>query len=223
LTYAAAVTPKADPKTDGTSVSPPTLFQSSPHGSYVFVQACIAILILVGFSQSLMGEERKTKTVSRARYSCHSSFKEHSATLRYFGANFSSQQAATMPTAWLHRLHGDMMQLWNLFWTPAGWWFMFIRSAPCCTHRTTLACMNTGANAMGRDDELAGNLERSTRILLRTSRFGHFLVSCSSSSGSFLTSAVGPLMRYDQVFHLLIAVSSRMTRGQYRRAPSSHS
>ena len=61
---------------------------------------------------------------------------------------------------------GDMMQIvgtWVFGSPQAGWWFMFIQA---CTVflaliGTTLACMNTGARvtyAMGRDDELAGNL-----------------------------------------------------------------
>src|SRR5258707_684872 len=45
----------------------------------------------------------------------------------------------------------------------AGWWFMFIQAIPVflALIGTTLACINTGARvtyAMGRDDELAGNL-----------------------------------------------------------------
>jgi amino acid transporter len=59
-----------------------------------------------------------------------------------------------------------MMQIvgtWVFGSAQAGWWFMFIQAITVflALIGTTLACMNTGARvtfAMGRDDEIAGNL-----------------------------------------------------------------
>ena len=175
LTYAAdqALTKGADPKTptDTFQFHPNALSVISPHGlSYVFVQACIAILILVGFeSVTSMGEEAKNakRDIPRAVLLSLIIQGAFCYLFEYFGANFFLNSGYTMPTASASPAPiGDMMQIvgtWVFGSPQAGWWFMFIQA---CTVflaliGTTLACMNTGARvtyAMGRDDELAGNL-----------------------------------------------------------------
>lgn len=175
LSYTAdqALTKGADPKnpTDTFQFHPNALSVIAPHGlSYVFVQACIAILILVGFeSVTSMGEEAKNAKHDIPRAVLLSLIIQGAFCylFEYFGANFFLNSGYTMPAASASPAPiGDMMQIvgtWVFGSPQAGWWFMFIQA---CTVflaliGTTLACMNTGARvtyAMGRDDELAGNL-----------------------------------------------------------------
>jgi amino acid transporter len=85
----------------------------------------------------------------------------------YFGANYFLNSGYTAVTASASPAPiGDMMQIvgtWVFGSAQAGWWFMFIQAITVflALIGTTLACINTGARvtyAMGRDDELAGNL-----------------------------------------------------------------
>src|ERR1700676_2124135 len=143
----------------------------SPHGfSFAIIQACVAILILVGFeSVSSMGEEAKNakRDIPRAillslliqGVICY--LFEYFAANYFLNSGYKMTQAAASPAP-----IGDMMQIvgtW-LFGSPqAGWWFMFIEAVTVflALIGTTLSCINTGARvtfAMGRDDELAGNL-----------------------------------------------------------------
>ena len=139
----------------------------APHGfSFVIIQACIAILILVGFeSVTSMGEEAKNaKRDIPRRYCSRYSYKAWSATcLNTLRQVISSTRATKslkrrLPVCPL----ADMMKLagtW-LFGSPqAGLTFMLIQAATVfwCSIGTTLSCMNTGARvtyAMGRDDEV---------------------------------------------------------------------
>ena len=137
---------------------------------WMFVQATIAILILVGFeSVTAMGGEAKdpkrhvpiaviTSLLVQGAF-CY--------LFEYFAANYFLNSGYTMPTAAASPAPiGDMMQIvgtWVFGSPQAGWWFMFIQAITVflALIGTTLACMNTGARvtfAMGRDDELAGNL-----------------------------------------------------------------
>lgn len=138
-----------------------------PHGfSYIFIQACIAILILVGFeSVTAMGEEARNAKrdipiaviLSLAIQGLFCYFIEYFAA-NYFlnsGYNMTQAGASTAPV-------GDMMKMvgtW-LFGSPeAGWWFMFIQalSVFLALVGTTLSCLSTGARvtyAMGRDEEV---------------------------------------------------------------------
>jgi amino acid transporter len=86
---------------------------------------------------------------------------EYFAAGYFLNSGYKMTQAAASPAP-----IGDMMQIvgtW-LFGSPqAGWWFMFIEAITVflALIGTTLSCINTGARvtfAMGRDDELAGNL-----------------------------------------------------------------
>jgi basic amino acid/polyamine antiporter, APA family len=143
----------------------------APHGfNFVLVQACVAILILVGFeSVTSMGEEAKNakRDIPRAVLLSLVIQGAFCYLFEYFGANFFLNSGYTMTTAAASPAPiGDMMQIvgtW-LFGSPqAGWWFMFIQAITVflALIGTTLACMNTGARvtfAMGRDEELAGNL-----------------------------------------------------------------
>ena len=143
----------------------------APHGfSFVFVQACIAILILVGFeSVTSMGEEAKNakRDIPRAVLLSLAIQGAFCYLFEYFGANFFLNSGYTSTTASASPAPiGDMMQIvgtWVFGSAQAGWWFMFIQAITVflALIGTTLACINTGARvtyAMGRDDELAGNL-----------------------------------------------------------------
>jgi len=143
----------------------------APHSfNFVLVQACVAILILVGFeSVTSMGEEAKNakKDIPRAVLLSLIIQGAFCYLFEYFGANFFLNSGYTMTTASASPAPiGDMMQIvgtWVFGSAQAGWWFMFIQAITVflALIGTTLACMNTGARvtfAMGRDDEIAGNL-----------------------------------------------------------------
>jgi basic amino acid/polyamine antiporter, APA family len=177
LTYAAdqGLTKGSDPK------NPTDTFQFhtgagsviAPHAfNFVLVQACVAILILVGFeSVTSMGEEAKNakRDIPRAVLLSLVIQGAFCYLFEYFGANFFLNSGYTMTTASASPAPiGDMMQIvgtWVFGSPQAGWWFMFIQAVTVflALIGTTLACMNTGARvtfAMGRDDEIAGNLGR---------------------------------------------------------------
>jgi amino acid transporter len=163
----------SDPKnpTDTFQFHPNAVSVISPHGAgFVLVQACVAILILVGFeSVTSMGEEARNakRDIPRAVLLSLGIQGAFCYLFEYFGANYFLNSGYTMPMASQSPAPiGDMMQIvgtW-IFGSPqAGWWFMFIQALTVflALIGTTLACMNTGARvtyAMGRDDELAGNL-----------------------------------------------------------------
>ena len=168
-----ATTKGSDPKnpTDTFQFHPNAASVISPHGvGFVLVQACVAILILVGFeSVTSMGEEAKNakRDIPRAVLLSLVIQGAFCYLFEYFGANFFLNSGYTMPTASQSPAPiGDMMQIvgtWVFGSPQAGWWFMFIQALTVflALIGTTLACMNTGARvtfAMGRDDELAGNL-----------------------------------------------------------------
>lgn len=175
LTYAAdqATDKGSDPKkpTDTFEFHPNALSVISPHGfSYIIIQAGIAILILVGFeSVTSMGEEAKNakRDIPRAVLLSLVIQGAFCYLFEYFGANYflNSGYTATMASGSPAPI-GDMMQIvgtWVFGSPQAGWWFMFIQAITVflALIGTTLACINTGARvtyAMGRDDELAGNL-----------------------------------------------------------------
>jgi len=175
LTYAAdqGLTKGSDPKNPTDTFQFHTSAGSviAPHGfNFVLVQACVAILILVGFeSVTSMGEEAKNakKDIPRAVLLSLIIQGAFCYLFEYFGANFFLNSGYTMTTASASPAPiGDMMQIvgtWVFGSPQAGWWFMFIQAITVflALIGTTLACMNTGARvtfAMGRDDEIAGNL-----------------------------------------------------------------
>jgi APA family basic amino acid/polyamine antiporter len=142
----------------------------SPHGvSYMFIQACIAILILVGFeSVTSMGEEAKDAKRDIPRAVILSLVIQGAICylIEYFAAGYFLHNGYTLTrAAGASAPIGDMMVIvgTNLFGSPlAGWWFMMIEAFTVflALVGTTLACMNTGARvtyAMGRDEELGSH------------------------------------------------------------------
>jgi amino acid transporter len=142
----------------------------SPHGnylSYAFIQACVAILILVGFeSVTSLGEEAKNAKRDIPRAVLLSLFIQGVVCylIEYFAAGYFLNPGYTMAgsAAGSSAPIGDMMVpagAW-LFGSPtAGWWFMFVEAVTVflALIGTTLSCVTTGARvtyAMGRDDEV---------------------------------------------------------------------
>jgi basic amino acid/polyamine antiporter, APA family len=174
LSYAPdqATTKGSDPKnpTDTFQFHPNAASVISPHGfSYAIIQACIAILILVGFeSVTAMGEEARNakRDIPRAVLLSLLIQGVICYLFEYFAANYFLNSGYTMPqAAGSPAPIGDMMQIvgtW-LFGSPsAGWWFMFIQSITVflALIGTTLSCINTGARvtyAMGRDEEVGSH------------------------------------------------------------------
>ena len=132
----------------------------------MFIQACIAILILVGFeSVTSMGEEAKDakRHIPRAVLLSLTIQGAICYLIEYFAANYALNPGYTMPTASGSSAPiGDMMKIvgaWLFGSANAGWWFMFIQPITVflALIGTTLSCINTGARvtyAMGRDDEV---------------------------------------------------------------------
>jgi APA family basic amino acid/polyamine antiporter len=139
----------------------------APHGfSFIFIQACVAILILVGFeSVTSMGEEAKNakRDVPRAvllslgiqGIACYM--------VEYFAANYFLNKGYTLTNAAASGAPlGDMMVIvgtWLFGSYKAGRAFMLIQAFTVflALIGTTLSCMSTGARvtyAMGRDEEV---------------------------------------------------------------------
>jgi amino acid transporter len=138
-----------------------------PHGfSFVLVQACIAILLLVGFeSVTAMGEEAKNpkKDIGRAVLLSLAIQGAIFYLFEYFSANYFLNSGYTLPNAGASSAPlGDMMLLvgtWAFGSYPAGRAFMLMEAGTVflALIGTTLSCMNTGARvtyAMGRDEEV---------------------------------------------------------------------
>jgi basic amino acid/polyamine antiporter, APA family len=139
----------------------------APHGfSFIVIQACIAILILVGFeSVTSMGEEAKNakRDIPRAVLLSLGIQGIVCYAIEYFAANYFLNQGYTLTdAAGSGAPIGDMMLIvgtW-LFGSPAaGKAFMLIQAATVflALIGTTLSCLSTGARvtyAMGRDEEV---------------------------------------------------------------------
>jgi amino acid transporter len=138
------------------------------HFSWVFIQATVAILILVGFESvtSLGGEAKNAKRdipiavitsllVQGAVFYC----------FEYFAANYFLNSGYPMTTASASSAPiGDMMVVVGdaLFGQGHGRTFMLIEAFTVfmALIGTTLSCINTGARvtyAMGKDKEVGGN------------------------------------------------------------------
>jgi amino acid transporter len=146
---------------------PNALSVISPHGpSNLLVQACVAILILVGFeSVTAMGAEAKnpTKDVPKAVILSLVIQGAICYLFEYFAANYLLHNAYTYSNAGASAAPiGDLMLLtgtWLFGSVKAGTWFMWIQALTVflALIGTTLACINTGARvtyAMGRDKEV---------------------------------------------------------------------
>jgi amino acid transporter len=139
----------------------------APHSiSYIFIQACIAILILVGFeSVTSMGEEARNakRDIPRAVLLSLAIQGILCYLVEYFAANYFLNSGYTLSNAAASGAPiGDMMVIVGtaVFGSyAAGRAFMLIEA---CTVflaliGTTLACLSTGARvtyAMGRDEEV---------------------------------------------------------------------
>jgi amino acid transporter len=136
-------------------------------GQYIMIQACIAILCLVGFeSVTSMGEEAKNpkKHIPIAVVASLLIQGGFCYLFEYFAANYFQSTCYTNQTAAGSSAPiGDMMQLvgaWAFGKPSAGWWFMFWEAITVFLAMvgTTLSCINTGARvtyAMGRDEEVS--------------------------------------------------------------------
>src|SRR5579859_6959483 len=146
--------------TTGTSVI-------APHGfSLFFIQACIAILILVGFeSVTAMGEEAKNakRDIPRAVLLSLAIQGAVCYFFEYFAANYLLHNGYTMPNAAASSAPiGDLMVItgtWLFGSFAAGRAFMLVQAATVflALIGTTLSCLSTGARvtyAMGREDEV---------------------------------------------------------------------
>jgi len=140
---------------------------SAPHKwNFSIIQACIAILILVGFeSVTSMGEEAKNAKRDIPRAVLLSLFIQGVVCylIEYFAANFYLNSGYTLSSASASSAPiGDMMVMTGtkLFGNyTAGIWYMRIQAITVflALIGTTLSCINTGARvtyAMGRDDEV---------------------------------------------------------------------
>jgi amino acid transporter len=140
---------------------------TGPHGfSFIFIQACIAILILVGFeSVTSMGEEAKNakRDIPRAVLLSLGIQGLVCYLFEYFAANYFLNSGYNMPNAAASGAPiGDMMVIvgtWLFGSYSAGRAFMLVEAFTVflALIGTTLACLNTGARvtyAMGRDEEV---------------------------------------------------------------------
>ncbi|MGE5751114.1 MAG: APC family permease, partial [Nitrospirota bacterium] len=139
----------------------------APHGfSFIFIQACIAILILVGFeSVTAMGDEAKhpKKDIPRAVLLSLVIQGAVCYLIEYFAANYMLNSGYTMPNAGASGAPiGDMMVLagtWLFGSYSAGRAFMLVQASTVflALIGTSLSCLSTGARvtyAMGRDEEV---------------------------------------------------------------------
>ena len=139
----------------------------APHGfSFIVIQACIAILILVGFeSVTSMGEEARNakRDIPRAVLLSLGIQGIVCYAIEYFAANYFLNQGYTIADAGASGAPlGDMMVLvgtWLFGSYKLGRAFMLIQAATVflALIGTTLSCLSTGARvtyAMGKDDEV---------------------------------------------------------------------
>jgi APA family basic amino acid/polyamine antiporter len=163
--------PEADEK--GNFLAHPTAVSVvSPHKwSWVFIQATVAILILVGFESvtAMSGEARNAKR--DVPIAVLASLVVQGAVFyffEYFAANYFLNSGYTMQSAAGSAAPiGDMMVLVGdaLFGPGNGRLFMLAEAFTVflALIGTTLSCMNTGARvtyAMGKDRELGGDFGR---------------------------------------------------------------
>ena len=139
----------------------------SPHGfSFMIIQACIAILLLVGFeSVTAMGEEAKNpkKDIGRAVLLSLAIQGAVCYLFEYFAANYFLNSGYTISNAGASGAPlGDMMMIigtWAFGSASAGKAFMLVQAGTVflALIGTTLSCLNTGARvtyAMGKDEEV---------------------------------------------------------------------
>lgn len=139
----------------------------APHGfNFMFIQACIAILILVGFeSVTAMGEEARNakRDIPRAVLLSLGIQGLVCYLIEYFAANYLLHNGYTIGMAGASGAPlGDMMVIvgtWLFGSYAAGKAFMLVQAFTVflALIGTTLSCLSTGARvtyAMGRDEEV---------------------------------------------------------------------
>ncbi|HUJ70698.1 MAG TPA: APC family permease [Verrucomicrobiae bacterium] len=139
----------------------------APHNfNFVFIQACVAILILVGFeSVTSMGEEAKDpkRHIPWAVLLSLAIQGGFCYLFEYFAANYFLHNGYTLPNAGASGAPlGDMMVIvgsWMFGSYAAGRAFMLVQAFTVflALIGTALSCLNTGARvtyAMGRDEEV---------------------------------------------------------------------
>ena len=139
----------------------------APHSwNFAFIQACIAILILVGFeSVTSMGEEAKNAKRDIPRAVILSLLIQGVVCylIEYFAANYFLNSGYKLTNGGRFdrpdRRHDGDHRHWLFGSYDAARWYMLIQAATVflALIGTTLSCMNTGARvtyAMGRDDEV---------------------------------------------------------------------
>jgi len=142
----------------------------APHGfNFIFIQAAIAILILVGFETvTAMADEAKNpkKDVPRAVLLSLVIQGAVCYLIEYFAANYMLHNGYTMPNAGASSAPiGDMMVItgtWLFGSATAGKAFMLVQAFTVflALIGTTLSCLSTGARvtyAMGRDEEVSSH------------------------------------------------------------------
>ena len=142
----------------------------SPHGfNFIFIQAAIAILILVGFETvTAMADEAKNpkKDVPRAVLLSLVIQGAVCYLIEYFAANYMLNNGYTLPMAGASGAPlGDMMVIvgtWLFGSVAAGKAFMLVQAFTVflALIGTTLSCLSTGARvtyAMGRDEEVSSH------------------------------------------------------------------
>jgi len=172
----------------------------APHSfSSVLVQACVAILLLVGFeSVTAMGEEAKNpkKDIGRAVLLSLAIQGAICYLFEYFAANYFLNSGYTMSNAGASGAPlGDMMVLvgtWVFGSYSAGKAFMLVQAGTVflALIGTTLSCMNTGARvtyAMGRDEEVPTQFGMLHGKTLSPHRAVWFLVAISIVVGILTT------------------------------------
>ncbi len=132
----------------------------------ILIQACVAILLLVGFeSVTAMGEEARNpkKDIGRAVLLSLAIQGAVCYLFEYFAANYFLNSGYTLSNAGASGAPiGDMMKIigtWAFGSPAAGNAFMLVEAFTVflALIGTTLSCMNTGARvtyAMGRDEEV---------------------------------------------------------------------
>jgi amino acid transporter len=187
-----------DPKTFNFHTSPGSVVSPHTFGS-VLVQACVAILLLVGFeSVTAMGEEAKNpkKDIGRAVLLSLAIQGAICYLFEYFAANYFLNSGYTMSNAGASGAPlGDMMVLigtWAFGSFSAGRAFMLVEAFTVflALIGTTLSCMNTGARvtyAMGRDEEVPQQFGMLHGKTLSPHRAVWFLAAISAVFGILTT------------------------------------
>jgi amino acid transporter len=189
-----------------------------PHGmSFIIIQACIAILILVGFeSVTSMGEEATNakRDIPRAVLLSLGIQGIVCYLIEYFAANYFLNSGYTMPQAAASTAPlADMMKIvgqWMFGSEAAGRWFMYIQafSVFLALIGTTLSCLSTGARvtyAMGRDEEVPAHfgLLHGTRLTPHRSIWTLAAISAVIGIFSVLLNYCGPGAQPDSAIDAL--------------------